>query len=69
MTVNPPPTMTGDDLRALAKQLGYTRAEMAAALGLSLRGYMNQLYGDRPVSGQTARIAELLAQQNIGEGG
>lgn len=56
----PPPAMDGDALKAWARRLCLSPDAAAAVLALSPSGYRNQAYGHRPVSAQTARIAELV---------
>ncbi len=55
--------MTADDLKAWRDRLNLTNQEAADHLALSLRGFLDQIYGQRNVSRRTARIAELIEQQ------
>jgi hypothetical protein len=53
--------MTGHDLNAWRKRLGYTIPDAAKALGLSLGRFTDNLYvPDRPPSPHTAAKAKLI---------
>lgn len=57
--------MTKDQLRMWMERMGYENTKdghqaAASALGLTISGFRNQLYGHRPVSAQTDKIAWLL---------
>ncbi len=53
--------MTASELRAWIERHDLSHAEAARLLALSSSGLRHQLYGERPVGAQTARIVELLA--------
>ncbi len=55
--------MTGADLKAWRDRLQLTNREAAEQLALSLRGFQDQLYGQRNVSPRVARLAQLVEQQ------
>jgi hypothetical protein len=52
--------MLGSELRVRLDCLKLSRAEAAAALGLSPRGLFHQMSGERPVSRQTELLLEQL---------
>lgn len=52
--------MTAAELRAWIARQGWTHDQAAARLALSRDGLRKQLYGQRPISAQTARIVELI---------
>ncbi len=55
--------MTSADLLAWKKRLGLSNAQAARVLSLSVSGFRKQVYGERAVSDQTARIAELMERR------
>ena len=57
--------MNASELQSWRKALGISREDAAAALGLSLTGFLNQLYGHRPVSRQTERLAAFVAANHL----
>jgi hypothetical protein len=56
--------MNASDLQAWRSSVGLSRQDAAEALGLSLSGFLNQLYGHRPVSRQTERLAAFVQQNH-----
>lgn len=60
-----PRQMCADDLKVWAKRMGLSPDQAAMALGLAPSSYRNQAYGHRPVSSQTARIAELIEAAHL----
>lgn len=55
-----PPRMTAAELRAWIARQGWSHDEAADRLALSRDGLRKQLYGQRPVGAQTARIVQLI---------
>lgn len=55
--------MTPAQLSAWIKARGLTNRAAAELLALSLRGLQGQLYGEYPVSRQTARIVRLIDER------
>lgn len=55
--------MTARDLQNWRNRLNLSNHEAADALCLSLSGFLKQIYGQRPVSKRTARLAETVEQQ------
>lgn len=55
--------MTGPDLAALARHLGKTGQEMAAALGINERSYRRMVKGKRPIPPGIVAMAEAMAKR------
>jgi hypothetical protein len=51
--------MTGADLKGWRDRLGLSNEQGAAIVALGIRGFLNQLYGRRPVSPQTERLCRI----------
>jgi hypothetical protein len=52
--------MSPAELKAWRDRYGFSNAQAAEKLALTLPGFLNQLYERRPVSRQTAKLAETL---------
>ena len=52
--------MTGQELRAIRRELGWTQAQMAASLELSTNYLARLERGGYPISERTARDVEVL---------
>lgn len=57
--------MTKEEFKKIRTRLGFTQAEMAEKMGLSLRGYQDKEYGKRPVTKQDEIILKILKKNRI----
>lgn len=54
--------MTGDELKTLRKAIGLTQGDMSAAMGLSLRPYVQlELDGEKTISARHRLAAERVS--------
>lgn len=60
-----PPTMTGDDVKTRREQKGWTRTQLAAAVGRSERQIYRYENGESPIDGTAALALEQVLGPSV----